>query len=241
LIEGKDLLLKGNLARNYHQPTLNDLYWQPGGNPDLLPEHGFTMEAGLEYQVILAGHLIRTELTTYRSDIKDWIIWIPGFRGYWEPRNIARVRSSGLEYAFRIHGHYHAIGYKLMGTYAFTQSVNEGDPMVWGDQSYGKQLVYIPLHSGNLMVHVSYRDFYITYQYNAYGERYTTSSNDLSSRYRLSPYYMNNLILGWNVDLRRIYMNAELRVYNLFNESYNSVLHRPMPGRNYSLVMMIKI
>ncbi|MEA3461356.1 MAG: TonB-dependent receptor plug domain-containing protein, partial [Bacteroidota bacterium] len=45
LIEGVDLILKGNIARNYHLPTLNDLYWQPGGNPDLLPEEGFTVEA----------------------------------------------------------------------------------------------------------------------------------------------------------------------------------------------------
>jgi len=241
LMKGRELFFKGNLARNYHQPSLNDLYWQPGGNPDLLPEHGFTMEAGLEYQVILARQLIRTELTTYRSDIQDWIIWIPGSRGYWEPRNIARVRSYGLEYAIRIHGQFKEFGYKLMGTYAYTRSVNYGDPMVWGDRAYGKQLVYIPLHSGNLMIHLSFREFYITYQYNAYSERFTTSSNDLSSRYRLSPYYMNNLTAGWNVDLKRIYLNTELRIYNLFNESYHSVLHRPMPGRNYSLVLMIKL
>ena len=31
LIEGKDLILKGNIARNFHQPALNDLFWQPGG------------------------------------------------------------------------------------------------------------------------------------------------------------------------------------------------------------------
>jgi iron complex outermembrane receptor protein len=240
-MDDADLLFKGNLARNYHQPSLNDLYWQPGGNPDLLPEEGFTMEAGLEYQLSLAGQLVRTELTTYRSDIKDWIIWIPGYRGYWEPRNIARVRSSGLEYILRVHGQFRELGYKVMGTYAYTRSVNYGDPMVWGDHSYGKQLVYIPLHSGNLMIHVSFRDIYLTYQYNAYSERYTTSSNDLYSRYRLSPYYMNNLTAGWNLNLKRVYMNAELRVYNLFNESYHSVLHRPMPGRNYSLVLMIKL
>ena len=38
LVEGVDLLLKGNVTKNYHQPTLNDLYWQPGGNPNLMPK-----------------------------------------------------------------------------------------------------------------------------------------------------------------------------------------------------------
>ncbi|MFW5831633.1 MAG: TonB-dependent receptor plug domain-containing protein, partial [Prolixibacteraceae bacterium] len=36
------LLLQMNAARNYHKPALNDLYWLPGGNPDLLAEDGYT-------------------------------------------------------------------------------------------------------------------------------------------------------------------------------------------------------
>jgi iron complex outermembrane receptor protein len=32
-----------------------------------------------------------------------------------------------------------------------------------------------------------------------------------------------------------------LKVYNLFNESYHSILYRPMPGRNYHLLLTIKI
>jgi outer membrane receptor protein involved in Fe transport len=34
---------------------------------------------------------------------------------------------------------------------------------------------------------------------------------------------------------------VEFKVNNLFNESYHSVLNRPMPGRNYNLVLLLKI
>jgi iron complex outermembrane receptor protein len=241
LLKTRDLIFKGNLARNYHHPSLNDLYWQPGGNRELEPEQGFTMESGLEYQYTLAGQLIRTEITAYRTDIRQWIIWIPGFKGYWEPRNIERVRSSGLEVAFQVRGNLQSFGYKLLGTYAYTRSVNYGDPLVWGDHSYAKQLVFIPLHSGNVTLHLSYRGFYITYLYNAYSERFTTSSNNLSRRYRLPHYFMNNLTAGWNIRTKRLHLSTEMRIYNLFNESYHSLLNRPMPGRNYNLVFMIKI
>jgi iron complex outermembrane receptor protein len=241
LIAGVDLLLKGNVARSYHQPSLNDLYWQPGGNPDLLPEQGFSMEAGIEYHLQLGSNHLKTELTLYRSDIENWIIWIPSFKGYWEPRNISRVLSSGLEYAIQVQGDFRRIHYKLTGTYAYTSSVNYGDPLVWGDQSYGKQLVYIPLHSGNMLASFSYRDYFINYQYNAYSERFTTSSNDLSGRNWLYPYFMNNLSAGKAFTLKRLSFTAEFKIYNLFNESYHSILYRPMPGRNYNLVMMIKI
>src|SRR5690606_34105553 len=34
-----------NVARNYRYPTLNDFYWDPGGNPDLKPEQSWNLEA----------------------------------------------------------------------------------------------------------------------------------------------------------------------------------------------------
>jgi iron complex outermembrane receptor protein len=52
---------------------------------------------------------------------------------------------------------------------------------------------------------------------------------------------MNNLTAGWNFRAKRLHITTEMRIYNLFNESYHSLLNRPMPGRNYNLVLMIKI
>lgn len=245
LIGGTDLFLKGHVARNYHAPSLNDLYWQPGGNPSLKPEQGWTGEAGMEYCLNADESSlfpsVRTELTVYRSDIRQWIIWIPSLRGYWEPRNVARVLSTGLEYGILVTGSYGGLKVKFNGSYAYTRSVNLGETAVWGDLSYGKQLVYIPLHSGNLLVHLSYRNFFLSWQYNAYGERFTTSSNALSRRTRIPPYFMNNLSAGRSFRFGKTSLSAELRIYNLLNESYQSILYRPMPGRHYHLVLTFNI
>ncbi|MCD4710182.1 MAG: TonB-dependent receptor plug domain-containing protein [Bacteroidales bacterium] len=241
LIQGVDLVLKGNVARNYHQPTLNDLYWQPGGNPNLLPEEGFTVEGGVAHQQELSGQLLKTELSLYRSDIDNWIIWIPSYRGFWEPRNIRRVLSKGVECNIELKGYISEFRYKLSATYGYTSAVNEGDPLVWSDESYGKQLVYIPLHSGNMMVHLEWGNLFFTYQYNAFSERYTTSSNDVTRRDRLYPYYMNDISAGSSFRLKRLDLSLEVKVKNLFNEPYHSVLYRPMPGRNWQLVFKIQI
>ena len=241
LLNGADLLWKGNVARNYHQPSLNDLYWQPGGNSGLRPEKGFTVETGLEYQQHQRGHLFKTELTLYRTDIEDWIIWIPSYRGFWEPRNISRVLSKGVEYNLQIQGNLADFGYKMAATYGYTSSVNYGDPAIWGDNSYGKQLVYIPLHSGNMMMHLNWKNLFVTYQYNAYSERFTTSSNDVTRRDWLYPYFMNDVSAGGSFHVKQVNFTVELKVYNLFNEAYHSVLYRPMPGRNYQFVIMFQI
>src|SRR5690606_21752078 len=47
VIHNKPVLLRANFARNFHKPTLNDLYWIPGGNEDLLPEDGITGDLSL--------------------------------------------------------------------------------------------------------------------------------------------------------------------------------------------------
>jgi iron complex outermembrane receptor protein len=235
------------VARNYHLPTLNDLYWQPGGNPELRPEQGFSMEAGLEYLKLFRGvrlpgsRKLQAEITMYRSYIDQWILWIPSYRGYWEPVNIRDVLSTGTETELGWEAGRGAFHYSLRGTYAYTHSVNLGDSLVWSDASYGKQLVYVPLHSGNLMVRVSYRAFFLTYQYNAYSERFTTSSNDLTRRDWLYPYFMNDVAVGAMFRAGKVLLSAELKVMNLFNETYHSVLYRPMPGRNYHLLIQMKL
>ncbi|MCA1747428.1 MAG: TonB-dependent receptor, partial [Bacteroidales bacterium] len=101
-LEKHDLVIKGNFARNYHHPTLNDLYWQPGGNPDLLPEEGYSGEITVQYAAAAEGRSVSTALTGYHARINDWILWLPGFKGYWEPVNVAEVRSSGLEYQLAV-------------------------------------------------------------------------------------------------------------------------------------------
>jgi iron complex outermembrane receptor protein len=237
VIRDKELFITGNISRTYQEPTLNDLYWQPGGNPDLLPENGFSMELGVGYAIDLGKQRIEAGLTGYLSDINDWIIWIPSYKGYWEPRNISKVEARGMEADLRLQGIWGKVSYRLAGHYAYTSSRNYGDPVVWGDESYGKQLVYIPLHSGNLMANIGFRGFYATYQFNSYSERYTTSSNDVSRRDWLYPYYMSDLYLGKNFVLGKIGLGAEFRINNLFDETYHTVLYRPMPGRNYIIML----
>ena len=42
--------VRGAFSTNYRLPTFNDLYWEPGGNPDLKPEFSSSGEIGFDFQ-----------------------------------------------------------------------------------------------------------------------------------------------------------------------------------------------
>ena len=47
-----NLSFSGNISSNYRYPSLNDLYWDLFGNPDLKPEQDYAIEAGSVYNFL---------------------------------------------------------------------------------------------------------------------------------------------------------------------------------------------
>ena len=230
--------VKGNVARNYHQPTLNDLYYIPGGNPYLKPEEGLMADLGTGYKGVLGNTSFHATLNGYYSRINNWIIWLPTPQGYWEPYNMKRVNASGVEVNVGITGKLHSVDYHFNANYAYTRSINRDDPRNWADESIGKQLPYIPLHSANFLADLSRSGYHFTWLWTYYSERFTTTSNDKTSKMDvLYPYLMNNLYLGKALQLKRQKIDLELKIFNLFNEEYRTVLQHLMPRRNYSLLI----
>jgi vitamin B12 transporter len=140
------LTIKGNLARTYRAPTLNERYWRPGGNPNLLPENGVGGELGLSYQHPLSRHTTFTgELTGYSQTVNEWVQWLPNERGVYSPRNLRQVRSQGLEVALGLR--YGQGRYRLHGraSYAFTSTQKTQGTPDDADPT-GRQLAFVPLH-----------------------------------------------------------------------------------------------
>ena len=235
----QSFFIKTNLSKNYHLPSLDDLYYVPGGNPDLKPEEGFTTDLGTGFTRLIGKATFTTSLNGYLSRINNWIIWIPNTgQGYWTPMNMKRVNVTGLEYKATLKGNYKQIHYRFNGNYSYTRSINKDDPENWGDESIGKQLPYIPVHSANFSADLLRKGFHITWIWNYYSKRFTTTSSDKESKLDvIYPYIMNNLSVGKEIALNKKKINIELKIMNLLDEDYRTVLQHPMPGRNYSLLL----
>ena len=236
-----NIVAKASVSRNYRFPTLNDLYFLPGGNPNLKSEHGFTYDVGVSFSVGKENvYALSGGVNWFDSHIDDWIIWLPTTKGFFSPRNLKKVHAYGAETNANLDV---MLGkdWKLdmNGTFSWTPSINKNEPMSPADQSVGKQLPYVPEFSATVTGRLSWRTWSLLYKWCYYSQRYTMSSNDYTLTGYLPPYFMNNVTLEKQLSFRWANLSLKGSINNLFDEEYLSVLSRPMPGINFEIFIGI--
>lgn len=236
-----NVVLKASVSRNHRFPTLNDMYFLPGGNPDLKSETGFSYDTGVTFDIGTPGVFsLGGGATWFDSYIDNWIIWLPTTKGFFSPRNVKSVHAYGLE--MKLNAAIQPIKGWLLdldGSYSWTPSINEGQPMSPADQSVGKQLPYVPRHSASLTGRLSWRSWSFLYKWCYYSQRFTMSSNDNSISGYLPNYFMSNISLEKSLSFRPVDLSLKLAVNNIFNEDYLSVLSHPMPGINFEFFISV--
>ncbi|MCF6222312.1 MAG: TonB-dependent receptor [Flavobacteriaceae bacterium] len=216
------LILKSAFSTNYRTPTFNDLYWEPGGNPELKSEESKSAEIGLVYN----PSFLKFQITSYYINSKNLIQWKPVNGTFWQPQNIQNVNNYGLEFLLTAEKKLdkHKIKLKIQYDYTFSE-----------DASISKQLIYVPFHKANSILSYVYGKWNFNYYLQYTGKVFTTTSNTES----LNAYSLSNLDL--NRSFFKNKMQLAFRINNLFDKNYQSVAYRPMPNRNYTLNINLKI
>jgi vitamin B12 transporter len=231
------LFIKSNISKNYALPTFNDLYWAKStgveGNPDLKPESGYSMEAGIEYNHT-SNHLsINSEVSIYKSIINNWISWILNDKGIWKPENFDKGLTKGIDLFSEQTVHYSGLIIRISETYTYTQA----EPIKAGEElsSYaGKQMIYVPRHkaSGNLLI--GWKTYHLSYQHSYISKRYT--SPDLT----IDPYQLGESFISKDWEFDKVSVHLFFKIDNLWNTSYQITQGYAMPGRSYSCGLNFK-
>ncbi|MFZ4399607.1 MAG: TonB-dependent receptor plug domain-containing protein [Bacteroidales bacterium] len=238
LLKDKSILLKAHISKNYHLPSLNDLYWMPGGNPELKPEDGFSIETGMNYEFIkIKKFSFNTGITYFYTRITNWILWQPDpvFR-FWTPLNLKEVSSQGLEYNLNIVYKIKGLSCRMNANYAFTSARNL-KPIYQNDNTSEKQLIYTPLHSFNASIRAEWKQYFIYFANHFTGKRFTNTSN---TRY-MPAYQLSDLSIGLNLPLKHHGFSAQINVNNLFEADYQAIAWQPMPARNFEILIKYNI
>ncbi|WP_456314929.1 TonB-dependent receptor plug domain-containing protein [Pseudomonas shirazensis] len=219
--------VKLSASKNFRMPTYNDLFWEGSGNMNLKPETSYQAEIGNEFFT----KNFSLALTAYYNSIKDLLRWVPGEGGgdVWSPENTDKVRVYGaeilLEWKRKIGNH----NFTLNGTYAYT--VSESEQLI-EDKLVYKQLIYVPYHKLTGSVSYNWKKISSYFQYLYNGEVYTTPFNNPASK--VKDYNIGNVGADYDFGKKNSY-KIGFQVLNLWNENYQPVINRQMPGRNYTI------
>lgn len=233
---GPRLVAKLNGGRIYRQPGLNELYWQPGGNPQLKPEEGLSSEGELIYNFTAGPWKAGLSGAAFTRAIDNWILWVPGPSGNPTPLNIQQVWSRGTETTWQLKRQWRdfTAEAQIITGYVLSTVVREQQQNA---STLGRQLMYTPRYTVNGRLVVAFRQRLVLAYYHHYqGYRFTASDNSTW----LDPYHLSSLklnaLFGWsqrNVDFF-------VACNNLFNRSYTVLANRPMPLRNYEIGFSIQ-
>lgn len=222
------LSLKAKVSRNYRLPTLNDLYWKPGGNPDLRAEEGWSQELGL----VKAWHWeklrLETGCTVFNRLIDNWILWsIPEGQSFWSANNITQVWSRGLEPRFKLSYLLSDSQLAWEAGYDYIRSTNQVSldrPRL----KAGEQLLYTPENQFFTKVKLTRKGAQVSYQHRIVGA--TLGQNEAIPGFQVA-----HLRLGWKFPLHPFQLLVQGQINNLWDANYVIIERRPMPGRHFQL------
>lgn len=222
------VLLKAKASRNYRLATLNDRYWQPGGNPNLQAENGWSQEASVIWNQRNNTHFFTTESTVFNRQIDNWILWIPlEGQPFWSANNIASVWSRGLEQQLKWQWRTNALQLNHQLSYSYIQSTNQ-IALERPRLAKNEQLIYTPIHQAQAQIECLWKHFAFRYQHTFVGE--TRGINETISAYQLG---QSSLQYHWSQGDHQVRFFTH--IYNLWNADYFIVERRPMPNRNYTI------
>jgi iron complex outermembrane receptor protein len=221
---------RGQVAKSFRLPTLNDLYWQPGGNLNLQPEFGNTFELGMDFQSKNSLYDLQIHSGLFSNRVKNWIVWIPG-NGYWKPENVQQVKSEGVELSVNL-----SLRETKKWKYRMVSSTQLLNAIVEKSSSYsnfqsGRQLVYVPhfTWNGNLSVYVNRSLLEIGSTYT--GSRFITSDNSTF----LPGFFLLNASFSQEIQFLKHEASLSIQINNILNANYQVIAWRPMPLRSFML------
>ena len=228
------LTAKGSISRNYRVPTLNERYWVDLGNPNLLPESGLNVEAGLATNASLTEYLSLTaEATAYHNRVDNWTYWNPAHNYHVENLQLVVARGVELNTSLAYVRNRWRMGARV--SYALTRSSQERAYDTYAQDIIGKQLVYVPIHTGTLNAYVQRHQTRLSVQMQANSRRYNTFDN--SQFYKGT--MLTNVLLEHSTNWGSVPIRVQGQVNNVFDTLLLGVKRTALPGRNWAINLLI--
>lgn len=210
------LQLYGHVGNNVRYPTLNDLYWASGGNENLNPEKSVQVEFGALKKI--KGFELNGNL--YTNYVNNWILWQPQSSGLWQPENVFKVRSHGLELGVKRQVKFTEKSQLILQVQStLGRAVNKETK---------NDLIYMPRRK--FSYGIVYTNPVLNFQFN--GEYSSSFYITTDNTGYMPEYSIHNLSIYKSFKINKLKIRFNLAVNNLLNSDYQVVANYPMPRRH---------
>ena len=238
LSSGKEatVAIKANLGKSFRVPSFNDLYWPEDaytkGNPYLKPETSTNFDIGLLLRQIKSS-LFQIELTYFKNNITDLIVWDAGPDWKWTPQNIGKAKIFGFEHIWTIRILENKAYFKIVHTWMKAIDETPGSP------EKGSPLIYRPKNKIDINTGFKYKIFHLNFDYRFVGKR-RYFNYGIYKYDDLNAYHLLNGNLGCYFSLFGFNINTRVEVWNIMNKSIYIIDGYPIPRREFRLYLGIK-
>ncbi|HUM53373.1 MAG TPA: TonB-dependent receptor [Chitinophagales bacterium] len=225
-------------ADKFRLPDFNDLYWQPGGNLNLKPENGFTVEYSFALQPIkkTSKYQLTFSNSIYYSIINNNIVWSPIVSGLYSPQNIKKTRHYGFESKLE-----NIISFNKTNFLKFSINYNYNHSSIIKDETNedlnGNFIRYKPQHTLKSYVIFEDKYFNLGLNYLYIGQRFTDDEN--IKVFQLKPYSLIDLFIAYKGNFKNVHAEFGFKINNLLNTQYESLRSYAQPLRNYNLTIIL--
>ncbi len=230
-LNGNNLLLRLSYKNIFRMPTFNECYFFHYGSPDVKPENTDQLNIGATWQQT-PGTWLKTVTVTadgYINNVKDKIVAVPYNMFVWTVTNLGKVRGRGADLSASadfIPSGRHSI--LVAANYSYQRIEPRTNR---ADNDFGKQVAYIPRHSGS--VSLSYENPWVNLAANMVATSARFASNENLPQTRLAGYTETSAAIYKPLRLGRFNTELRLDILNIFNRQYEVIARYPMPGRSF--------
>ena len=210
-------------ATSFKAPNLFQLFGQFGANPNLEPQKGRTLNAGLSYKD--AGPFDLIDISLFDREVDNLIIF-DFTDGY---QNISSQHDKGLEISVA------ASSQKLQFGVSYAYLFGELDDLSGNDPV--ENLIRRPKHRINTSLGFKYKDDnQISFSLKYAGDRedaFFNTATFATDMVTLESYLISNLYADYTLDSPKLTIYGEVR--NLFDTDYQEVAGFSTQDRNYNI------
>ena len=202
----------------FKYPTFNDLYWEPGGNPDLKPEETSVTTLQSRFDFIYVGSL---HLQWQKKASDNLIQWMPVL-SYWQPGNVqsASRESRKILWQFDLPDYY----FSAFAHYSSIKTL---------DHVRNLPLRYAPEKTSAMGFTWSPRQFEINMQYNFVSDRISMYGYPEDVIIDAGGIWSGSIAHTWNGRLGQL--TLIISADNLEDTPYETIKGYPEPGRSYRI------